>query len=77
MPIQHSPPAKQYRSQARAQDVLTSTPRAHLDGTTAVPQLRAQFGRRNTIQEGRTRSKKIKSFFRCSWQLSRTFKDNL
>ncbi|MBW0557524.1 hypothetical protein O181_097239 [Austropuccinia psidii MF-1] len=64
MPIQHSPPARQNRSQARAQDVLTPTPRAPLDHTPAVPQLRAQFGRSNTIQEGRMRSKKIKFFFR-------------
>ncbi|MBW0543585.1 hypothetical protein O181_083300 [Austropuccinia psidii MF-1] len=47
MPIQHSPPAIQKRSQARAQAVLTPTPRAPLDGTPAVPQLRAQFGRRS------------------------------
>ncbi|MBW0466413.1 hypothetical protein O181_006128 [Austropuccinia psidii MF-1] len=35
MPIQHSPPARQTRSQARAQAVLTLTPRAPLDGTPA------------------------------------------
>ncbi|MBW0512996.1 hypothetical protein O181_052711 [Austropuccinia psidii MF-1] len=45
MPIQHSPPARQTRSQARAQDVLTPAPRAPLDGTPAVPQLRAQLDR--------------------------------
>ncbi|MBW0565411.1 hypothetical protein O181_105126 [Austropuccinia psidii MF-1] len=45
MPIQHSPPARQTRSQARAQAVLTPTPRAPLDGTPAVPQLRAQLDR--------------------------------
>ncbi|MBW0581576.1 hypothetical protein O181_121291 [Austropuccinia psidii MF-1] len=33
MPIQHSPPARQTRSQARTQAVLTPTPRAPLDGT--------------------------------------------
>ncbi|MBW0492014.1 hypothetical protein O181_031729 [Austropuccinia psidii MF-1] len=43
MPIQHSPPARQTRSQARAQAVLTPTQRAPLDGTPAVPQLRAQL----------------------------------
>ncbi|MBW0472027.1 hypothetical protein O181_011742 [Austropuccinia psidii MF-1] len=41
MPVQHSPPAKQTRSQARAQAVLTPTPRVPLDGTSAVPQMRA------------------------------------
>ncbi|MBW0460520.1 hypothetical protein O181_000235 [Austropuccinia psidii MF-1] len=45
MPIQHSPPARQTRSQARSQAVLTPTPRAPLDGTPAVPQLRAQLDR--------------------------------
>ncbi|MBW0586378.1 hypothetical protein O181_126093 [Austropuccinia psidii MF-1] len=45
MPVQHSPLARQTRSQARAQAVLTPTPRAPLDGTPAVPQLRAQLDR--------------------------------
>ncbi|MBW0503889.1 hypothetical protein O181_043604 [Austropuccinia psidii MF-1] len=45
MPIQHSPPERQTRSQARPQAVLTPTPRAPLDGTPAVPQLRAQLDR--------------------------------
>ncbi|MBW0478648.1 hypothetical protein O181_018363 [Austropuccinia psidii MF-1] len=45
MPIQHLPPARQARSQARTQAILTPTPRAPLDGTTAVPQLRAQLDR--------------------------------
>ncbi|MBW0589095.1 hypothetical protein O181_128810 [Austropuccinia psidii MF-1] len=35
MPIQHSPPARKTRSQARTQAVLTPTPRAPLDGTPA------------------------------------------
>ncbi|MBW0593161.1 hypothetical protein O181_132876, partial [Austropuccinia psidii MF-1] len=52
IPIQHSPPARQTRSQARTQAVLTPTPRAPLDGTAAVPQLRAQFDRGPHI-EGR------------------------
>ncbi|MBW0523119.1 hypothetical protein O181_062834 [Austropuccinia psidii MF-1] len=39
MPIQHSPPARQTRSQARPQAVLTETPRAPLDGTTEALQL--------------------------------------
>ncbi|MBW0547577.1 hypothetical protein O181_087292 [Austropuccinia psidii MF-1] len=66
MPIQHSPPARKTRSQARAQAVLTPIPRAPLDGTPAVPQLRDQFGRRSTIQEGRKRAKKIKFLFRSA-----------
>ncbi|MBW0527283.1 hypothetical protein O181_066998 [Austropuccinia psidii MF-1] len=45
MPIQHSPPARQTRSQARTQAVLTPTPRAPLDGTPAVLQLRSQLDR--------------------------------
>ncbi|MBW0557547.1 hypothetical protein O181_097262 [Austropuccinia psidii MF-1] len=63
MPIQHSPPARQTRSQARAQDILTPTPRAPLDSTSAVPQLRAKLDR-GLHMEGRKRAKKIKSFFR-------------
>ncbi|MBW0579649.1 hypothetical protein O181_119364, partial [Austropuccinia psidii MF-1] len=43
--VEHSPPARQTRSQARAQAALTPTPRAPLDGTPAVPQLRAQLDR--------------------------------
>ncbi|MBW0485551.1 hypothetical protein O181_025266, partial [Austropuccinia psidii MF-1] len=49
MSIQHSPPERQTRSQARPQAAPTPTPKAPLDGTPAVPQLRAQ---------------KIKFFFR-------------
>ncbi|MBW0561942.1 hypothetical protein O181_101657 [Austropuccinia psidii MF-1] len=45
MRFQHSPPARQTRAQARAKAVLTPTPRAPLDGTPAVPQLRAQLDR--------------------------------
>ncbi|MBW0478925.1 hypothetical protein O181_018640 [Austropuccinia psidii MF-1] len=45
MPVQHSPPARQTRSQASAKAVLTSTPRASLYGTPAVPQLRAHLDR--------------------------------
>ncbi|MBW0482591.1 hypothetical protein O181_022306 [Austropuccinia psidii MF-1] len=45
MPMQNSPPARQTRSQARTQAVLTSTPRAPLDGTPEVPQLMAQLDR--------------------------------
>ncbi|MBW0548152.1 hypothetical protein O181_087867 [Austropuccinia psidii MF-1] len=64
MPIQQSPPARQTRSQARTKAVLTPTPRAPLDGTPEVPQLRAHFGRSNTIQEGRKSAKKINFIFR-------------
>ncbi|MBW0583991.1 hypothetical protein O181_123706 [Austropuccinia psidii MF-1] len=45
MPVEHSPPARQTRSQARAQAALTPIPRVPLDGTPAVPQLRAQLDR--------------------------------
>ncbi|MBW0556114.1 hypothetical protein O181_095829 [Austropuccinia psidii MF-1] len=45
IPIQHSPPERQTRCKARAQAVLTPTPRPPLDGTPAVPQLRAQLDR--------------------------------
>ncbi|MBW0484789.1 hypothetical protein O181_024504 [Austropuccinia psidii MF-1] len=53
MPVQNSPPARQTRSQARAQAVLTSTPRVPLEGTPAVPQLRAQLDREkeNSVEE--------------------------
>ncbi|MBW0575093.1 hypothetical protein O181_114808 [Austropuccinia psidii MF-1] len=57
MPIQHSPPATQTRSQARTQAILTPTPRAPLDGIPAVPQLRAQLDR-GPILEGEAPSRK-------------------
>ncbi|MBW0498010.1 hypothetical protein O181_037725 [Austropuccinia psidii MF-1] len=63
MAIQHLPPERQTRSQARAQAVLTPTPRAPIDRTPAVPQLRIQFGRSSTIHPGKKRAKKIKFFF--------------
>ncbi|MBW0523773.1 hypothetical protein O181_063488 [Austropuccinia psidii MF-1] len=44
MPVQHSPPAKNTRSQ-RHQDVLTSTERAPLDCTPSVHQLSANLER--------------------------------
>ncbi|MBW0553739.1 hypothetical protein O181_093454 [Austropuccinia psidii MF-1] len=50
MPIQHSPPARQTISQARTQAVLTPTPRAPLDGTPEVPQLRAQLERATSLK---------------------------
>ncbi|MBW0591690.1 hypothetical protein O181_131405 [Austropuccinia psidii MF-1] len=55
MPIQHSPPARQTRSQARTQAVLTSTPRAPLDGTPEVSQLRGKLDR-GPILEGQHRT---------------------
>ncbi|MBW0548179.1 hypothetical protein O181_087894 [Austropuccinia psidii MF-1] len=57
MPIQNSPPARQKRSQARAQAVLTPTPRAPLDGAPTVSQLRAQLDR-GPIVEGAAPSRK-------------------
>ncbi|MBW0591235.1 hypothetical protein O181_130950 [Austropuccinia psidii MF-1] len=45
MPVEYSPPARQTRSQAKAQAALTPTPRVRLDGTPAVPQLRAHLDR--------------------------------
>ncbi|MBW0502478.1 hypothetical protein O181_042193 [Austropuccinia psidii MF-1] len=51
MPVQHSPPARQTRSQARTQAVLTQTPRAPLDGTPAIPQLSDKLDR-GPIMEG-------------------------
>ncbi|MBW0497052.1 hypothetical protein O181_036767 [Austropuccinia psidii MF-1] len=57
MPLQHSPPARQTRSQAQAQAVLTPTPRAPLDGTPAVPPLKAQLDR-EPIKEGEASSRK-------------------
>ncbi|MBW0532092.1 hypothetical protein O181_071807 [Austropuccinia psidii MF-1] len=57
MPLQHSPPARHTRSQARTQAVLTPTPRAPLDGTPAVSQLRARLDR-GPIMEGAEPSRK-------------------
>ncbi|MBW0492656.1 hypothetical protein O181_032371 [Austropuccinia psidii MF-1] len=63
MTIQHSPAAGKTRLQARTQAVLTPTPGALLDGTPAVPQLRAQWDR-GPHMEGRKRAKKIKLILR-------------
>ncbi|MBW0579192.1 hypothetical protein O181_118907 [Austropuccinia psidii MF-1] len=76
MPVQHSPPARQTRSQARTQAVLTPSPRAPLYGNPAVPQLRDHLERGPNL-EGRKRAKKMKFFFRSSWRFSRTFKDQI
>ncbi|MBW0483336.1 hypothetical protein O181_023051 [Austropuccinia psidii MF-1] len=60
MPVQHSPPSRKTRSQARSQAVLTPTPREPFDETPAVTQLEAHFDRGSvmegeapSIQEGR------------------------
>ncbi|MBW0489688.1 hypothetical protein O181_029403 [Austropuccinia psidii MF-1] len=53
MPLQHSPPERQTRSQA----FLTPTPRVPLDGTPAVPPLQAQLDR-GPIKEGAAPSRK-------------------
>ncbi|MBW0485991.1 hypothetical protein O181_025706 [Austropuccinia psidii MF-1] len=57
MPVQHSPPAKKTRSQTITQAALTPTARAPLDGTPAVPHLRAQLDR-GPILEGAAPSRK-------------------
>ncbi|MBW0526628.1 hypothetical protein O181_066343 [Austropuccinia psidii MF-1] len=57
MPIKNSPPERQNRTQARTQAVLTPTPRAPLDGTPEVPQLRDQLDRGHCM-EGEAPSKK-------------------
>ncbi|MBW0582723.1 hypothetical protein O181_122438 [Austropuccinia psidii MF-1] len=57
MPLQHLPPARQTRSQARAQALLTNTSRVPLDGTPAVPPLKAQLDR-GPIKEGAAPSSK-------------------
>ncbi|MBW0572657.1 hypothetical protein O181_112372 [Austropuccinia psidii MF-1] len=51
MPIQHSPPCKWTGSQSRAQAVLTTAPRAPVDGTSEVPQLWAQLDRGPHLEE--------------------------
>ncbi|MBW0492930.1 hypothetical protein O181_032645 [Austropuccinia psidii MF-1] len=57
MPIWNSPPARQTRFHARTQSFLTPTPRAPLDGTLAVPQLRAQLDK-GPHMEGEAPSRK-------------------
>ncbi|MBW0482412.1 hypothetical protein O181_022127 [Austropuccinia psidii MF-1] len=57
MPLQHSPPERQKRSQAQAQAVLTPTPRAPLDGIPEVRPLKAQLDR-GPIKEGAAPSRK-------------------
>ncbi|MBW0463005.1 hypothetical protein O181_002720 [Austropuccinia psidii MF-1] len=50
MPVQQSPPAGKASSQARAQAVLTPTPKAPLDGTPEVPQLRAHLDKGTNME---------------------------
>ncbi|MBW0518452.1 hypothetical protein O181_058167 [Austropuccinia psidii MF-1] len=69
MPVQYSPPARQTRSQTRAEVVLTPAPQAPLTGTPAAPQLRAHLERGPNL-EGRKGDKKIKFLFRSSWCFS-------
>ncbi|MBW0489186.1 hypothetical protein O181_028901 [Austropuccinia psidii MF-1] len=57
MLVQHSPLARQTRSQARDQAVLIPTPRTPPDGTPAVPQLRAHLDRGSNL-EGEAPSRK-------------------
>ncbi|MBW0515802.1 hypothetical protein O181_055517 [Austropuccinia psidii MF-1] len=51
MPVQHSPLARKIRSKDRAQAFLTQTPRAPLDGTPEIPQLRSNLDR-GPVMEG-------------------------
>ncbi|MBW0498939.1 hypothetical protein O181_038654 [Austropuccinia psidii MF-1] len=62
------------RAQPRAQAALIPTPRAPLDGTPEVPQLRTKFRRSSTIQEGKKKAKKIKGILSSSWRFSRHLK---
>ncbi|MBW0538291.1 hypothetical protein O181_078006 [Austropuccinia psidii MF-1] len=57
MPVQHSPPARQTRSQSRAREFLTPDSRAPLYDTPAVPQLRANLHRGPNL-EGAAPSRK-------------------
>ncbi|MBW0496348.1 hypothetical protein O181_036063 [Austropuccinia psidii MF-1] len=56
MPMKHPPPERQTRSQA----VLTPTPRAPLEGTPAVPQLRAQLDRGPIMEEAAPSRKEVR-----------------
>ncbi|MBW0466272.1 hypothetical protein O181_005987 [Austropuccinia psidii MF-1] len=51
MLVQHSPPERQRKTQARAQADLTPAPGAPLYGTPAVPQLRAYLDRGPNLEE--------------------------
>ncbi|MBW0543160.1 hypothetical protein O181_082875 [Austropuccinia psidii MF-1] len=51
MPIQHSPPARQTRSQARTQSVLTPTPRAPLMAPQQGPGEDGEEEEDNSVEE--------------------------
>ncbi|MBW0464011.1 hypothetical protein O181_003726 [Austropuccinia psidii MF-1] len=51
MPIQHSPPERQTRSQARTQAALTPTPRAPVDGTPAGPGEDGEEEEENSVEK--------------------------
>ncbi|MBW0477760.1 hypothetical protein O181_017475 [Austropuccinia psidii MF-1] len=74
MPFQHSPPARQKRSWAKDQAIFTPIPRAPLEGTPAVLQLRAHLDR-GPIIEGSKRAKKINFILSTSFLFYRHFKD--
>ncbi|MBW0477655.1 hypothetical protein O181_017370 [Austropuccinia psidii MF-1] len=66
MPVQHSPPALQPRSQSRAQSVPILTSREPLNGTTMFPQLRTHLdiipimeGKASFRKEGKGPSRSI------------------
>ncbi|MBW0574718.1 hypothetical protein O181_114433 [Austropuccinia psidii MF-1] len=50
MPLQFPPPERQTKSQARAKDVITLTPRVPLDGIPDVPELRAHLDRGQVME---------------------------
>ncbi|MBW0550257.1 hypothetical protein O181_089972 [Austropuccinia psidii MF-1] len=75
MPIQHSPPAIQTRSQATAQVFFTPTPRAPLETSPGVHQLRAELDRGPHL-EGRKRAKKIKFCLRSNGEASEEEEEN-
>ncbi|MBW0585741.1 hypothetical protein O181_125456 [Austropuccinia psidii MF-1] len=58
--------ASQTRSQARAQAVLTLTPRGPLDGTPAVPQLRANLDRGPNLEGTAPSRKEVRGSRRSS-----------
>ncbi|MBW0547012.1 hypothetical protein O181_086727 [Austropuccinia psidii MF-1] len=58
--------SKQTRSQARAQDVITPTPRAPLDGTPAVPQLGAHLDRGPNLEGAAPSMKEVRGPRRSS-----------
>ncbi|MBW0515786.1 hypothetical protein O181_055501 [Austropuccinia psidii MF-1] len=67
MLFQHSPPARQTRSQDRAQAVLTPTPRAPVDETPAVSQLRAHLDRRQILGREAPSRKEVRGPRRSSY----------